>query len=117
MTRDELRAAWARWSHRLDLDEDMATIEELAAERIRDRMMVWGVIFPDAAAVEASMAEGPALWMAAGLIEIFRLADDAEAMSREATLFEQAAADFILRASLRAGPAIIGKQGAIYDGN
>lgn len=117
MTREELEKAWARWSHRLDLDEDMATIKALAEERIRDRMMVWGVIFPDEAAVTASMADGPALWMAAGLIEIFRLADDAEAMSREATLFEQAATDFIMRVSLRAGPAIIGKQGAIYDGN
>lgn len=112
MTPEEIHAMWARWAHRSDLSADLAVIETLAQQRIRDRMMFYADIFAplegeadEAAAVARTMLEAPALWCSAGLIEIFRLADDMEQMSREATIFEGAASDYIMRVALRRGPA------------
>lgn len=114
MTADQVRAFWARWSHRSDLAADMAVIEELAGQRIRDRMMQWYRVFELPEDISESMADAPALWCAAGLIEIHRLAEDEAGLAREGTMFEQAAADYIMRLSLRMGPAIIGIEGADY---
>lgn len=110
MTREEIEGVWARVAHRSDLSGDFAWLWALTRQRIRDRMMVWGPVLEDEEAEVASMAAAPQLWVSGGLIEIFRLADDAEAQAREATMFEGAASDFIMRASQAGGPAIMGKR-------
>lgn len=111
MIADEIRAMWVRWSHRSDIAADLPTIEALAKARIRDRMMSYANIFEplegetEADAMARAIADAPALWCAAGLMEVFRLAADEAQMTREATVFEGAAVDYILRVSQERGPA------------
>jgi hypothetical protein len=107
MTRDELRAAWAKWAHRNDISGSVDTVDTLAEARVRDRLMAWDVQLATPEEIDAHIAAAPGMWMAAGLIELFRLAADPEQMSREVTLFEGAAADWLMRQSLNAGPAVM----------
>jgi hypothetical protein len=107
MTREELHAVWAKWAHRNDIAASVGTIDELATARVRDRLMAWGVQLATPEEQAAHIADAPGMWMAAGLIELFRLAADPEQMSRETTLFEGAAADWLMRQSLNAGPAVM----------
>lgn len=103
MTRDELRAAWARFAHRADLESDLDTIEALAKERIRDRMLGYTRPFEDDEDVAESMVIAAGMWLAAGMLEIHRLAQDEAGLAREASFFEGAAANFIMRRSLDEG--------------
>ncbi len=105
MTDAEIRAVWERFSHRADVTADLDVVAVLAGERIRSRLMIWGDPFPDQAAIDDSKAMAPQLWISAGLIELHRLAQDDNGMSREATVFEGAAQDFMMRRSLDTGPA------------
>ena len=89
MTLDDIHAAWLRFMHRRDIEADLATIDELAAERIATRIMV-----DDLA---PTPEQSPRLWLHAGLASLHELAQDDESLQREAALFEAAAVDYHFR--------------------
>jgi len=93
MTRDELEAAWTRYMHRADLEADLGLTYDLAGERVAGRLMRVHDAVPDE-------GEAPGMWLHAGLWQLHELAQDDAGAGREATLFEDAARNFMMAWSL-----------------
>ena len=106
VTLDDMHAAWLRWMHRMDLETDLAVVDDLTYERIRDRLM-YGL--PDAAIdpvtnLSALCVLMPRVVHHAGLVSLHELAQDDEGLSRELGLLDGAITDWHFRRSIDQGP-------------
>jgi hypothetical protein len=95
----EITNAWQRWSHRNDIVSDLALVEILARERIRNRMMLV-IENPD---IDILATDNPSIWLYAGLAEIHVLAQDSDELEKSLELFENAIGNYMLQNSIAQG--------------
>ena len=101
MTLDDMRAAWLRWMHRVDLSADLDTVQELTFARITQRLMYPA---PEAGWDIDELVEAmPTVWHHGGLMSLHQLAQDDEGLAREGQLFDQAVTDWHFRNSIDTG--------------
>ena len=96
MTKSELYAVWTRWAHRQDLSPDYDTIYELAGQRIADSAM--RVMPPEE--LDEILATSPAVWLQAGLVELFQLSRNNQAIMEADARFVDVLGKYLMQWSL-----------------
>lgn len=111
MTEAELYGIWERWLHRSDMTADLDTVYLMASQRIKERVI-------GSVDLAALLENSPRMFVHAGLAYLHEIARDLDGQDLETALFETAADEYQMRASIDARATIdpFSYAGGVTDG-